>query len=61
MRDTGDTYALARRSGQAARSRLTTGSSFSFFSSRARGTLNSSRALDREGVALVRGHKPRSL
>lgn len=40
------TYTLARRSGQASRSRFATGSSFSFFPSRARGTLNTSRALE---------------
>lgn len=43
----GGTYTLARGSGQASRSRFTSGSSLSFFPSRARGSLNTSGALER--------------
>lgn len=42
-----DTYTLARGSRQAGRAGFTSGSSLSFFSSRARGSLNTSGALER--------------
>jgi len=55
----GGTYTLARGSRQASRSRFTSGSSLSFFSSRARGALNTSGTLERaeeRGQPVVRRH-----
>lgn len=54
----GGSYTLARGSGQAGRSRFTSGSSLSFLSSRARGSLNTSGALEtaeRRGQPVARG------